>query len=645
MVQARPSISVVIPVQEGMANNLARAIDSALAQTTEDLEVVVVVDDPEHDAGKIALAMSEQDPRIRVVKRESSSAGAEGGRGALAATGTYVSFLDPNDCYPDENVLQDLLQTLEESGLRIAAGNYHVASDSAVPRASDIAVDDIPRVSHQYPFSQDSIVSYADCQVDYGFHQFLIERELLAANDLALPGSHNFQENLFVVRILDTASVFVALKRVTYTYRTTAETPWSLDDALNRLEAMIEVLHIARRRGYQSLRERTLTRFQVAEMQQAIRLTIETDAERTLRLLEKMARIALEREAESSSEARALRDPWQRPEGQQSHLGATQGVSRTTGADVSIVIPVYNAAAWLHECLLSVLGQSRVSTQIICVNDGSSDDSMRILQGYRALHPHRIQVIDQTNGGLSAARNTGLNAATGRYVCLLDSDDYWRLDALYSLVSRADSQNLDVLQFDTIPFRYGDVEAGVWATFSRYYARPGQPTVVLSGEELLSTQRKSSDYKPNAGLYMIRNDYLAELGLRFIPGIMHEDNPFTFSVMLNARRAAHEAIDFHARRVRSDSIMNSSSVERSMRGYFVSYLHMREEAARHSFDLEIAKTIGLTLYGIFNNVSTRLEQVDDAVAERLADLVSTADAQQTYSVLMRLRTQSRGCNR
>ena len=88
---------------------------------------------------------------------------------------------------------------------------------------------------------------------------------------------------------------------------------------------------------------------------------------------------------------------------------------------VSIIIPVYNAEKYLKRCLDSVLSQTLKDIEIICVNDGSTDNSIQILKEYGS----KIKVINQENQGLSVARNTGLKEAKGEFVAFLDSDDYY----------------------------------------------------------------------------------------------------------------------------------------------------------------------------------------------------------------------------
>lgn len=88
----------------------------------------------------------------------------------------------------------------------------------------------------------------------------------------------------------------------------------------------------------------------------------------------------------------------------------------------SVVIPVYNVAPYISTCLNSVLAQSFSSFEIVCVNDGSTDNSVAIIQSY---NDPRIRIIHQQNKGLAAARNTGINHSQGLYIALLDSDDFW----------------------------------------------------------------------------------------------------------------------------------------------------------------------------------------------------------------------------
>ena len=101
---------------------------------------------------------------------------------------------------------------------------------------------------------------------------------------------------------------------------------------------------------------------------------------------------------------------------------------------ISVIIPVYNVENYLKRCLNSVLNQTLKDIEIICVNDGSTDDSAQICEEY-ALKDERFSVFHQENKGVSAARNKGLSLAEGEYICFIDSDDSIKENYLSHLLS------------------------------------------------------------------------------------------------------------------------------------------------------------------------------------------------------------------
>ena len=110
---------------------------------------------------------------------------------------------------------------------------------------------------------------------------------------------------------------------------------------------------------------------------------------------------------------------------------------------VSIIVPIYNVELYLQKCLNSILAQTMTDIEVICVNDGSTDNSLHILQQCSALDK-RIKVINQRNQGISAARNAGLDVVTSEYVMFVDSDDYIAADMVEKLYNSITKNNTDV---------------------------------------------------------------------------------------------------------------------------------------------------------------------------------------------------------
>ena len=111
---------------------------------------------------------------------------------------------------------------------------------------------------------------------------------------------------------------------------------------------------------------------------------------------------------------------------------------------VSVIIPVYNVEQYLSRCLDSVISQNFNDMEIICINDGSKDASLRILEEY-AGKDSRIVIIDKKNAGVSAARNDGIAAAKGEYLAFLDGDDFWEADCLAKIYQEAEHNHSDAV--------------------------------------------------------------------------------------------------------------------------------------------------------------------------------------------------------
>lgn len=113
---------------------------------------------------------------------------------------------------------------------------------------------------------------------------------------------------------------------------------------------------------------------------------------------------------------------------------------------VSVIIPVYNAQKYLSQCLDSVLSQSLRAIEVICVDDGSSDDSMSILEQYRN-SDERLRILQQKNSFAGAARNNGLRSAAGEFVAFLDADDYYMdPDVLKDMLEQVRTYDLDMVK-------------------------------------------------------------------------------------------------------------------------------------------------------------------------------------------------------
>ena len=116
---------------------------------------------------------------------------------------------------------------------------------------------------------------------------------------------------------------------------------------------------------------------------------------------------------------------------------------------VSIIVPVYNMEKRLNKCLDSIINQTYKNIEIIVINDGSKDNSLDIIKSY---HDDRIKIINQDNQGISVARNNGIKASSGDYLCFVDSDDYIETNMIDELVNKISIDKSDIVVCDYYMF-------------------------------------------------------------------------------------------------------------------------------------------------------------------------------------------------
>ena len=206
---------------------------------------------------------------------------------------------------------------------------------------------------------------------------------------------------------------------------------------------------------------------------------------------------------------------------------------------ISIIIPVYKVEQYLRQCLNSVVNQTMREIQIICVNDGSPDNSRTILQEY-ADRDSRIDIIDKTNGGLSSARNAAYPLIKGKYVLFVDSDDWIDLALCEKTYQKAEETGAQMTLF-SYQEEGGHGSAGMFRTIT-----PNDKTTV---EEKLPVL----DY-PIACGKLWRSDFLLDNKLYFPEGLVFEDNLFNWKAVVLADRISVVPLRLYHYRCVSSSI-------------------------------------------------------------------------------------------
>lgn len=224
---------------------------------------------------------------------------------------------------------------------------------------------------------------------------------------------------------------------------------------------------------------------------------------------------------------------------------------------ISIIVPVYNVEPFLRGCIDSLLNQDLDTScyEIILIDDGSTDSSGAICDKYAREHCC-VHVLHQQNKGLGAARNTGIAAASGKYIQFVDSDDYLCPNVLGEIVHKLENQGLDILRFN-----YQNVTKGGVVFEPNKYSKPfdDYSKEVCDGSSFLNERLGFACY---AWQFACRASLLKQEGNGFKEGILYEDVDWTPRILLQAKRVASCQTMVYNYLYRQNSISRNSDIEK-----------------------------------------------------------------------------------
>lgn len=213
-------------------------------------------------------------------------------------------------------------------------------------------------------------------------------------------------------------------------------------------------------------------------------------------------------------------------------------------AKVSVIVPVYNVEKYLKRCLDSLINQTLSDIDIICINDGSKDSSLQILEQY-AQKDSRIVIYNQENSGLSVARNTGLEHASGEYIGFVDSDDWVDLDFYEKLYNSAKNNNADIAVADFIREHPNKKPKRLKLKEEKIYTTPEDKFMICK------VHREGCVWNK-----IYRTEFIKSINLKFVPKMYYEDRDFTIRSLYFSKKLVTTPNTYYRYFVNSKSIVN-----------------------------------------------------------------------------------------
>ena len=233
---------------------------------------------------------------------------------------------------------------------------------------------------------------------------------------------------------------------------------------------------------------------------------------------------------------------------------------------VSIIVPSFNVERYIEECIDSLLNQSYKNIEIIVLDDASTDATLYLLKQYEG----RIQIIENdTNQGQGARRNQGVKLATGKYIYFVDSDDWIEPETIKEAVDQLEKTGADLVRFNGQVFYEGDaalVKEGRYDFSSQLDHRK-----VYDQDDALQKNRQT--YSASPCLYLVKKSLIDEHDLKFLEGVLHEDEYFTTKLFTLTQTMTYLNKTFYHRRYRVASTMTENTNLHKVRS-FESYLEV-----------------------------------------------------------------------
>lgn len=253
------------------------------------------------------------------------------------------------------------------------------------------------------------------------------------------------------------------------------------------------------------------------------------------------------------------------------------------GDKISVIVPIYKVEDYLHRCVDSIINQTYTNLEIILVDDGSPDNCSRICDEY-AKKDSRIRVIHKKNGGLSDARNAGIDIATGEYIMFIDSDDFVDREMMKSMMRNMIHNNVDMVVCN-IKYIYEDKEV----------VKYNQADRILDRYEAMEEYLRDGVVQAVAWNKLYKKSLISDM--RYKVGKTNEDEFFTYKVVDKTDKIYYNSRPFYNYIQRDSSIMGKYSINR-LDGVEASYerLNFIKERYPDLYEKEKKTFINLCIY-------------------------------------------------
>lgn len=412
---------------------IQKSIDSILNQSLKDIEIICVNDGSTDDSLDVLNKISNENNCVKVFNQKNQGPAIARNKGIVESKGGYVGFLDADDFFIDKNALKRLYDVAKINDANMVSGNMKLVDDKG---------KFLPFKDLDY-YKDDGVIAPEEYGIPWGFYKSIYKRDFLVNNSIYFPDLIRGEDPVFLAEVLSKVDKIFTVNCDFYAY-------FYIDGGAKCDTFKIRHAHIQ----HFKLVFKYLSDFRFKKIKESFmhKLFIFIDmmdiegAKDTLSAIQEIF-------SDDSSLVKDCENYYYAKFFDNQEVFSNLNLKRKT--KISVIIPVYNAEPFLEEALNSIINQNFRDIELVCVNDGSTDNSLDILNKFSELDS-RIKIINQENGGCGAARNRALDEAIGEYVYFFDPDDYILPNTFDRLFKNVTRNRSDLVIFKIARFNEGE---------------------------------------------------------------------------------------------------------------------------------------------------------------------------------------------
>ena len=516
-------LSVVLPACIGV-NEFEKVLNNLDLQNIKDIEIVYIADSSDRKSLDIAKKFVQKYECFRVISTEKLSFEESKNLALDNAQGEYIYFVKSGD-YLKKHALKGFLSCAQKTEADVIVADckvYNSLSEKIAAKSVGTLFSHFQyKTFSGFDFSEDFFQKF-----DFDLNNKLFKTSFIKENQIKFSETKYFNELLFVYGALYCAQKIVCCNCNIFKFLNKSFTS---EQAINYVDYVKDCL-----KNYNELYRFIKKQQASAELKDSLikRIVSSVGA-----CFEHVSGVEFFKAVDEIRACSILFDE---------ELVSNKEFSKNyfNGGKISFVVPVYNVERYLQQCLDSLVNQTYKNIEIICVNDGSSDNSGQILQKFAEIDS-RVKIINTENLGVSIARNKGIEAASGDYIAFIDSDDWCEPDYLEKMYKNIISFNTD---FSTCAVALYDEAQNVF--FDEVY---------YSLQDLRSYMQRPLNFDDVKNILfrfpvmvwakLIRTQLLKENNIRFCDKVYFEDKAFFFDLVLNSQNFSFVLEELYVYRV------------------------------------------------------------------------------------------------